>query len=61
MENTEIRNEAKRMNVRHWQIADYIGISESTFVHWMRRELQPDRKKMVLDAINAISANREAG
>lgn len=61
MENKELRNEAKRRNVKHWQIADYIGISESTLVHWLRKKLPDNKEKQVYEAICAIAARQEAG
>lgn len=60
MENKELRSEAKSRNVKHWQIADYIGISESTLVHWLRKKLPADKEKQVYEAIHAIAAKQEA-
>lgn len=60
MENKELRNEAKSRNVKHWQIADYIGISESTLVHWLRKKLPKEKADKVYEAISAIAARQEA-
>lgn len=59
MENSTIRAEAKRMGVRHWQIADRLGVSEQTFVRWMRKELPVEQRKAVMEAIHDISASRK--
>lgn len=61
MENMELRNEAKSRGVKHWQIADYVGVSESTFVHWLRKKLPADKEKQVYEAISTIAARREEG
>lgn len=55
MENMMIRNEAKKLKVRHWEIADYIGVSEQTFVRRLRKELPSDQQEHVLNAIHAIA------
>ena len=52
--NQEVRNRAKRMGVKHWQIAEYLGISEPTIMRWLRVPLSQEREKMVLEAIEAI-------
>ena len=61
MENKELRNEAKSRNVKHWQIADYIGISESTLVHWLRKKLPADKEEQIYEAIIAVAARQGAG
>lgn len=49
-----IRDAAKKKGVKHWQIAEYLGISEPTITRWLRVSLSPDREKAILDAIEAI-------
>ena len=53
--NQTIRDVAKRKGIKHWQIAEYLGISEPTIVRWLRVNLSPERKKAILDAIEAIA------
>lgn len=52
--NQMIRDAAKKKGVKHWQIAEYLGISEPTITRWLRVSLSPDREKAILDAIEAI-------
>ena len=53
--NQTIRDAAKRNGVRHWQIAEYLCISEPTMVRWLRVSLSPERKKAIMEAIEAIA------
>lgn len=58
MNNREIRALAAERRVKMWQIADAIGIADTTFSKWMRRELPEDKKRQALEAIEAIAAKR---
>lgn len=53
--NPEIREAAKRMGVKHWQIAQYLGISEPTIIRWLRVPLSPEKEKSILVAIETIA------
>lgn len=53
--NQKVREMAKRAGIKHWQIAEHLGISEPTIVRWLRVPLSPEREKMVVSAINAIA------
>ena len=52
--NVKVRELAKQVGVKHWQIAEHLGISEPTIVRWLRTPLSPEREKMIMDAISAI-------
>lgn len=54
-ENQTVREAAKRNGVKHWQIAEHLGISEPTIMRWLRIPLSPEREKAVLEAIEAIA------
>lgn len=43
------------MGVKHWQIAEYLGISEPTIMRWLRTPLSPEREKAVMEAIDALA------
>jgi hypothetical protein len=38
-------------NVRQWEVADAIGISEMTMVKWLRKELDAEKKALVREGI----------
>jgi hypothetical protein len=49
--NKDLRDEMRIANVRQWEVADAIGISEMTMVKWLRKELDAEKKAMVRDGI----------
>lgn len=54
MSNEDLRKEFKIANVRQWEVADAIGISEITMVKWLRKELDDERKAMVRKGIAVV-------
>lgn len=53
--NQTIRDAAKKKGVKHWQIAEYLGISEPTIMRWLRVPLSPEREKAVMEAIEVLA------
>lgn len=53
--NQTIRKTAKVKGVKHWQIADYLGISEPTIMRWLRVPLSPEKEKTIMEAIEALA------
>ena len=53
--NEDLREEIRIANVRQWEVADAIGISEMTMVKWLRKELSEDTKAMVRDGIAKVA------
>ena len=53
--NQAIRDAAKQRGVKHWQIAEKLGISEPTIMRWLRIPLSTEKEKAVMDAIEAIA------
>ncbi len=51
MANQDIRDEIRKANVRHWQVADAMGVSEMTLVKWLRKELDDGKKARVRQGI----------
>ena len=56
--NQDVRFKARAAGVAIWRIADYLGVSEMTVNRRLRKELNPEQKKVFLDAIQAIAAER---
>ena len=59
MQNKDLRAEFRIANVRQWEVAEAMGISEMTFVKWLRRELSEEKKKIVREAIRKVIDNRQ--
>lgn len=57
--NTDIKSALKKSKVKQWQVADELGVSESTFTRWLRYELTADKKESVLAAIKSIAGEKE--
>lgn len=55
MKNQELRTKAKEKGVRHWQIADALGIHESTFACKLRHELPQELRERILAIIDELS------
>lgn len=53
--NSDIRAAIKRHNLRQYQVAEKIGVSEFTFVRWLRKELPEERKQIIFAAIEELS------
>jgi hypothetical protein len=49
--NKDLRDEMRIANVRQWEVADAIGISEITMVKWLRKELGAEKKALVREGI----------
>ena len=49
--NKDLRDEMRIANVRQWEVADAIGISEMTMVKWLRKELDAQKKALVREGI----------
>ena len=54
--NEMIRREMKRCGIYCWQVADKLGVAESTFYRMMRHELPEKRRSEVLAAIGKVKA-----
>ena len=54
MHNKDLRDEMRIANVRQWEVAEAIGISEMTMVKWLRRELDESKKTLVRDGITKV-------
>ena len=57
--NQDIKMKAKRNNVKLWEVADKLGIADTTMSRWLRKELPTDKKQAMLDIINQIAAEKE--
>lgn len=55
MPNSDIRAAIKEHNLRQYQVAEKVGVSEFTFVRWLRKELSDERKQVILVAIEELT------
>lgn len=52
--NADIREKIREAGLRQWQVAQACGVTEGTFIVWLRKELPAARRKMILDAIESL-------
>ncbi len=57
--NKDLRDEMRIANVRQWEVAEAIGISEMTMVKWLRRELDDGKKARVREGISKAAQKRK--
>lgn len=55
MNNIDIREEAKKSGVKLWQIAEALGIFESSFSRKLRHELPKEEKERIRVIIKKLS------
>lgn len=53
--NQDIRQTAIDKGIKHWQIADKLGIREETFSKMLRKELPEDMKQKVMEVIDKMT------
>ena len=58
LSNAEIRRSIAESGLLKWEVAERIGISDSSFSRMLRRELPPDKRERVLQAIEQLSKER---
>ena len=49
--NVEIRNAIFSNNIKKWEIASKLGVTDSTFSRMLRTELSKEKKEKILDII----------
>jgi hypothetical protein len=49
--NVEIRQKIKDAGLPFWFVADRLGIADTTFSKWLRKELPEDKKATILQVI----------
>lgn len=54
MANKEIRELMRDLHVKHWQVADVLGVHESTFCKNLRHEYTDAYKAKVIAAIKTV-------
>lgn len=53
--NQDIRQTATELSVRLWQIADALGITDSSFSRKLRKELSQEEKEKIFSIIEKLA------
>ncbi len=59
MANEQIKSALRASNVKQWQLADAMGMSEDKFCRKMRYELPDDQQRKALVIIHEIAAKKK--
>ena len=52
--NCEIRGAIKEKNLKHYQVAKYVGVTPCTFSRWLSKEIEPAQRQELLQIIKSI-------
>lgn len=55
MKNKEIRIALVNFGIKQYSLAEYLGITETTLSRKLRKELPPEEKRRILDAIENMA------
>ena len=54
MNNKDIKELAKKKNVKLWQVAEKLNMTDSSFSRKLRHELSPNEKERIKSIINEL-------
>ena len=57
--NEAIKEYAARKKVLLWQVADRLGVVDTTLSRWLRHPLSKEKQELFLTAVEKIAAERE--
>ena len=60
MQNQEIRNYAKKMGVKLWEIADVLGILDCNFSRKLRKPLPCEECDKLISIIDEIASKKDS-
>lgn len=58
--NNRIRTSIYANGLRHWEVADALGINEATLSRKLRHELPEDEEQRILEVIENLRRERDA-
>jgi DNA-binding XRE family transcriptional regulator len=61
MKNEKIRQYAKRRNVKLWEVAKAVGVSDTTFSKKMREEFPEEKAQAIIELIDELVMKKEEG
>lgn len=54
MKNREIRDLIVQRRLKHYEVAEALGVNECTFSKWLRKELPDSKKEHIISVIMEI-------
>ena len=59
VKNIDIRTALLVGNIRNYQVAEALNVTEFTFSRWLRQDLQPERKQVIMTAIEKLTNGKQ--
>ncbi len=59
MKNLDIRKAIERSNIKYWQIADKLGMTDGNFSRLLRKELEISDKEVIFNIIKELKEDKE--
>ena len=59
--NQDVRADMKIKQIRQWEVAEKLGISEFTLSRWMRKELSGVKKEQINQVMKRIMEEKKRG
>ena len=59
MKNKDIKEAAKQVGVRLWQVAEAYGMNDGNFSRKLRKELSQEEKEKILGIIDRLSQEKQ--
>lgn len=54
MLNSEIKQQIKESNIRMWEVAEHLGVSDMTLQRWLRSERNTSHQYEIVKAFNEL-------
>jgi AraC-like DNA-binding protein len=61
MKNMKIREELKRHGIKHWELAEALGVSEFTLTRRFRKEFSESKTKEIMEVIKRLTNEKNGG
>jgi len=58
LQNTIIREKIRTAGVFQYEVADQLGVSEMSFIRWLRKPLSAEKEEKVIRAISMAKAQK---
>lgn len=59
MKNLDIRKAIERSNIKYWQIADKLGMTDGNFSRLLRKKLEISDKEVIFNIIKELKEDKE--
>lgn len=60
MNNEKIKDKIRKSSVKQWQVADSLGIAETTLCKYLRKPVSEELESQIMEAIKRLEERNEA-